>query len=556
MPTRNRCDRLRRAIDSVLAQEYQRWELVVVDDGSDDDTPALLADLAARDGRITVISTAQQGTCAARNVALRAASGEYVCYLDDDNLLDPLWTKAVVWAFGRHPDREVLYGARVLEDPGDLRGRTGELPVLHFSPYDRTRLEAANFIDIGVLAHRRDLAEAHFDESLVTLGDWDLVLRLTEHTEPLALPVVSGLYSTSAPNRLTDTDRPNVDAAVIKAKTRRRRRPLRVLAYNALFPLVPETYIGEEMKALTDNGAELAWCTDRWAASPVSVAEPLFTDLDQAVGAFDPDVLVLFWAPFADQKLAELSRVARPFALRVHSFDFDPATIERVQGHPHCVGVWAYPHHAARVTGAHPLVPLVTTWADFPEPAAERPVVLSASAGLPKKDWPTLVEAFATLADKGADCRIAVGITDQFEDEHTRVRTLIQQAGAAVKLSIDVPHDQVVALLARTSAVVYTNTGEGPFGMPRSIIEGMCAATSVVLPDQPEAPLVAGPHCRTYRTAGDIVRHVSEVLAGGPDVAAEQEFNRHFAYTHFADPVLATRFTSELADALSAWLDR
>ena len=107
--------------------------------------------------------------------------------------------------------------------------------------------------------------------------------------------------------------------------------------------------------------------------------------------------------------------------------------------------------------------------------------------------------------------------------------------------------------VARTSAVVYTKVPGGPFGMPRSIIEGMCASTSVVLPDRPEAPLIAGPKCRTYRSADDIVRHVSEALAGGPGVRSEQEFNRTFAYTHFADPSLAVTFTAELSDAVNAW---
>jgi glycosyltransferase involved in cell wall biosynthesis len=552
MATRNRSGKLAGAVQSVLRQDYPNWQLVIVDDGSDDDTPATLAALAASDDRITVITTAHQGAGAARNLALAAASGEIVCYLDDDNALEPLWLKALAWAWARQPDLDLLYGARVMEDPSELLPDQGTLPLVHFPIFDRRQLEVANVIDLGVLAHRRNLKEARFDESLASCGDWDLVLRLTETSDPLALPVVAMVYSTSSPNRITRSGRPAADGSQVRARARRR-HPLRVLSYNSLFPLVPETYIAEEMKALTDNGAALAWCTDRWAASAVSVAEPTYTDLDRAVSAFDPDVLVLYWSSFADHKLAELSRVGRPFALRVHSFDFDPATIERVRTHPYCAGIWAYPQHAERIAGAHALVPLVTTWSDFPEPAAQRPVVLSASACLPKKDWPTLVGAFSELARKGADCRIVVGITDQFEDEHRNVRQLIQDAGSAVKLSIDVPHDQVVALLARTSAVVYTKVPGGPFGMPRSIIEGMCASTSVVLPDRPEAPLIAGPKCRTYRSADDIVRHVSEALAGGPGVRSEQEFNRTFAYTHFADPSLAVTFTAELSDAVNAW---
>ena len=87
----------------------------------------------------------------------------------------------------------------------------------------------------------------------------------------------------------------------------------------------------------------------------------------------------------------------------------------------------------------------------------------------------------------------------------------------------------------------------GPFGMPRSIVEGMYAGTSVILPDRPEAPLVAGPGCRTYQRAGDIVGHCLEILSGGPDIDRERRRSRRFAADDFADPALATMFTAQLA---------
>jgi glycosyltransferase involved in cell wall biosynthesis len=264
-------------------------------------------------------------------------------------------------------------------------------------------------------------------------------------------------------------------------------------------------------------------------------------------------VLVLYWATWAAEQLEVLSRINKPFALRVHSFDFDLETIERIRTHPLCIGLWAYPHHARQIDGAHDLVPLVTIGSEFPEPAAERSIVLSASAGLPKKDWPTLVEAFAELARNQVDCRIMVGITDRFEEEPRRVRQLIQDSRTSIKLSVDVPHDQMIALLARTAAVVYTKQPGVPFGMPRSIVEGMYAGTSVILPAEPEAPLVAGPNCRTYTLPKDIVRHATEILASGPDIEAERQFNRRYAQTQFGDPALAAAFAAQLVQALENW---
>jgi hypothetical protein len=207
---------------------------------------------------------------------------------------------------------------------------------------------------------------------------------------------------------------------------------------------------GEEVSGV------LAWWTEKWSPSPVRVAERVYLDLQQALSEFRPDVLAIHWATFAQARLETLTRVGVPFAVRVHSFDFDPEVVAQIRGHPLWLGVWAYPHHARRVDGVRPLVALLTGRDAFPDRSEERTIVLSASAGLPKKDWAALVEAFAELARNGADCRIVVTLTDQHEDEPQIIRKLITQAEAPIILSVDVPHDQVLALLARTALVVYT----------------------------------------------------------------------------------------------------
>ena len=551
--TRNRADLLTRAVDSVRAQVYENWELVIVDDGSTDDTPGRLAEWTATDPRIVAVAGGGGGgnVGAARNAGLAAAQGQFVCYLDDDNIMEPLWLKAVAWSMARNPSTDLFYGARLADREPAPDGTPVELPFLQFEAWDRDRLEAGNFIDLGVVAHRRNLPEANFDERLERLGDWDLVLRLTATTEPLPLPVVAMAYTTDAPDRIGRTIDATASEIAVRAKLLAD-RPLRVLAYNSLFPLAPETYIAEEMHALAANGAVLAWATENVSPTPMPLAEPLYTGLDEAVAGFEPDILFLFWITFASASLEELSRIGLPFAVRVHSFDYDPVLIEQVRSHPLCVGVWAYPHHADAVGGTHPLVPLIHDRQLFP-PEGERTIVLSASAGLPKKDWPTLVGAFAELARQGVDCRIFIGTTYQHEDEPDVVRRLIEASGAPITLSLNVPHGEVVGLLGRTAAVVYTKVPGGPMGMPRSIVEGMYAGTSVIMVDLPEASLTAGPGCRTYETSEDIVRHVTEVLAGGPDIDAERAANRRRAECEFAGQEHAAAFAAALSKALAQW---
>lgn len=100
LPTRNRAALLPRAVDSVLRQDHTNLELLIVDDASTDATPDLLARLAAADPRVQVFRQKRpSGAPAARNVAIRAASGRYVTGLDDDDEFLPGRITSLLGAF-------------------------------------------------------------------------------------------------------------------------------------------------------------------------------------------------------------------------------------------------------------------------------------------------------------------------------------------------------------------------------------------------------------------------------------------------------------------------
>jgi hypothetical protein len=101
LPTRNRAACLVDAIESVLAQSYPHWELLVVDDGSEDDTAAVLA--RYDDPRLRSFAIAHAGCSAARNHALRQSRGELIAYLDSDNTWFPAFLSAAVRPSRRIP---------------------------------------------------------------------------------------------------------------------------------------------------------------------------------------------------------------------------------------------------------------------------------------------------------------------------------------------------------------------------------------------------------------------------------------------------------------------
>ena len=169
---------VREALDSALAQTYEPVELVVVDDGSTDLTPAILAGYG---DRIRAVRQENLGPSSARNAGLADSSGEFVQFLDADDLLpDDKIARQVEYLAG-HPDVGVVYceGRRFREAgpapgpvPGGGRIREGDI---------LSSLLERNFISTPhcTLVRRACLEDVGgFRADLVRCEDWDLWLRL------------------------------------------------------------------------------------------------------------------------------------------------------------------------------------------------------------------------------------------------------------------------------------------------------------------------------------------------------------------------------------------
>jgi glycosyltransferase involved in cell wall biosynthesis len=89
VPAFNAATSIEETLDSVLRQTYENFDVVVDDDGSEDDTAAKVECFAARDPRITLVRQHQSGIAAARNLAIERSSGELVAPLDADDLWHP-----------------------------------------------------------------------------------------------------------------------------------------------------------------------------------------------------------------------------------------------------------------------------------------------------------------------------------------------------------------------------------------------------------------------------------------------------------------------------------
>ena len=109
-------------VDSVRAQTFEDWELVIVDDGSTDATLELLTEWGDRDGRIHVLHQGNRGPSAARNLAMRAARGAFFAFLDSDDTWEAEYLERQLAVFHEYPDAHLVTGvARYRGGPRDGR---------------------------------------------------------------------------------------------------------------------------------------------------------------------------------------------------------------------------------------------------------------------------------------------------------------------------------------------------------------------------------------------------------------------------------------------------
>lgn len=191
MPTFNRLQFLPAAVASLFAQTFRDWELIIADDGSEAATQVYLRTLQARPS-VQVISLPHSGRPAtARNAALRAARGEYVAFLDSDDLWLPKKLALQLESLRRHPQRHWGYTSfGVVDAVGRPQRRHAAAGRAMLSGWIlEALLRGRIVIALPSVVVRRELLErcGAFDERLTQCEDDELWLRLATHSEIDAL---------------------------------------------------------------------------------------------------------------------------------------------------------------------------------------------------------------------------------------------------------------------------------------------------------------------------------------------------------------------------------
>lgn len=190
IPCYNYAQYLVHTLEVLLKQSYKDWECIVVDDGSEDNTAAVVFSMKKRDSRFKYIYQENRGQAAARNNGLLCAKGKYIQFLDSDDFLENKKLENHVNFLESHQKVDVVYGkVRYFEseNPNVLLYHrwSGEektwMPLL--SGRGEVVVEAfikQNIMELGCPMFRKSLLNevGYFDEQIQGVEDWDLCARI------------------------------------------------------------------------------------------------------------------------------------------------------------------------------------------------------------------------------------------------------------------------------------------------------------------------------------------------------------------------------------------
>lgn len=196
---------LPRCIDSVLAQTFPFFELLLIDDGSIDGSGEICDRYARRDGRIRVIHQANRGVSAARNAGLRRARGEYFYFLDADDFLSPRLLEDTLLLMRQEQADLAVFNAAQVKGGRHPRpfGWTLEEGVLH----EESGLRAAGLCELGAevwrrASHRSLWEGVFFPENLIRYEDMPVNTEIwCRSKKAAALPGGAGYFYERAPHK-------------------------------------------------------------------------------------------------------------------------------------------------------------------------------------------------------------------------------------------------------------------------------------------------------------------------------------------------------------------
>jgi len=195
IPCYNRAQLIIKSVDSVLNQTYKNIELIVVDDGSTDNSLQVLEAIREKDNRVKVISQENKGPYPARNRGLKEARGEFIAFLDSDDTWDSAFLEKLHKALLDNPDAALAYcGWQNIGLPG---GRDEPFIPPDYEKQDKIEifLKGNRWPIHAALVRKKTIDElGGFDETFFSVEDYYLWMRIAILNKIVLVPEVLAYY--------------------------------------------------------------------------------------------------------------------------------------------------------------------------------------------------------------------------------------------------------------------------------------------------------------------------------------------------------------------------
>jgi glycosyltransferase involved in cell wall biosynthesis len=506
------------ALESLRRQTWRNFEAIVIDDASTDRTRAIVASWAEREPWIRLLANdVRSGAPASRNRGLETARGEIIAYLDSDNMLYPHALGAIAETFKFSPDVSAIYMSQLWSASGG--GLEARCPEVSLSGL----MAGRESVDMNVFAHRRTLFEAlgGFDERLMRLADWELIIRYAKAVMPLRVPIPTSHYRHGDWSRTTNQYPFGWYRYLIEERHAEHvAHELRVLYVAAAYPQVSESYIVAEYRYMLSRGVIVEVWTD---AEPAAPDPDLLTagnvkihrgSLAEAIAAFRPDIIHVHWAVVFEQYGSEIEEARVPVTVRGHSFDFSAALLESLQGSREIRSIYVFPTQEYLLPAMREKLKPVAVSFDpsqyCPAKEKDRRLVFRTGVALPTKD----LEFFLEVARLCPQHRFVLCICKTIGniDHLDAIVAENQRLGSPAEIHVNVPAAEVAGWMRSAGIYFHTHNPAKSFGMPISIAEALATGAYVIARNSPLGALSLGSPDRLYESLDQAAELINATL--------------------------------------------
>ena len=510
LPTFNRGKYILDAIESIQAMSFKDWELIIVDDGSVDQTNIAISKCLVDERIHYFYNETNQGASFARNLGLQKSTGKYISYLDSDNTYTSSFMSPAIEFLEKNQNFDLVYGAL-------LTSSHGKKKQILFKEFSRRQLLKGNYIDMSTIVHRRKLYELFggFDESIHRLDDWDLILKYTQNNDAKGLEIVAANYRTLDDLRVTDNHLLGANYVKVLSKWPPRNinvSPLKVLYVLNSYPQLSASYVEYELKKMCDFGFEIeVWRRQKPHSPYHSDIKIHDEDLREVVSKIKPDLIHIHWLDIAKIILPFIDDLNIPTTIRAHSFDTTKKSIKFCTKRSFVKKIYCFPQHFDDFNDAKLKIQntVFDTKVFKPHKNKNKRLVVRGGAALPSKSLPF----FILLAKELPDFKFILAVVKCHDNDDyiNELKKLASSISSPVEIRTNLSRESYTELVSE--AGIFLHTVEKKLmnvGMPTSISESMATGCYVVASNNESMKRYIGESGKTYNDMSEAKKIIKD----------------------------------------------